>query len=108
MDINEYKVIITPTAYREIDRIYDYITNDLYAKKAGEKLMEMVEGEVQKLKYAPKTHKEIEKIDELKRRYRRIIIKNYVILYTINDENNVVFISHMYYKGRNYMNNRLL
>ncbi|MGN1301235.1 MAG: type II toxin-antitoxin system RelE/ParE family toxin [Clostridia bacterium] len=108
MDTNQYKVIITPTAYREINKIYDYITEELYAKNAANDLMEKVEEEVQRLKYAPKIHTEIEKIDELKRNYRRIVIKNYIILYTIDEEKNVVFISHMYYGGRNYIDNNLL
>lgn len=108
MDTKQYKVIITPTAYKEINKIYDYITEDLYAKNAAKRLMEKVEEEVQKLKYAPKIHTEIEKFDELKRSYRRIVIKDYIILYTIDEENNVVFVSHMYYGGRNYIDNNLL
>lgn len=107
MDTNQYKVIITSTAYREINKIYDYITEELYAKNAANDLMEKVEEEVQRLKYAPKIHTEIEKIDELKRYYRRIVIKNYIILYTIDEEKNVVFISHMYYGGRNYIDDLL-
>ena len=42
MDI-KYKVIITPTAYKEINRIYDYILIDLYAEKAAKNLMRKVE-----------------------------------------------------------------
>ena len=38
MDI-KYKVIITPTAYKEINKIYDYISEDLYAEKAAHNLM---------------------------------------------------------------------
>ncbi len=38
MDI-EYKVILTPSAYKEINRIYDYILEDLYAEKAAKNLM---------------------------------------------------------------------
>ena len=30
---------------------------------------------------------------------------NYVILYTIDESNDTVFISHMYYGGTNYINN---
>lgn len=108
MDTNQYKVIITPTAYKEINKIYDYIKEELYAENAAKNLMKKVEEEVQRLKYAPKIHTEIEKEDELKRIYRRIVIKNYIILYTIDEENNVVFISHMYYGGRNYIDNNLL
>ncbi len=108
MDTNQYKVIITPTAYKEINKIYDYITEELYAENAAKRLMKKVEEEVQRLKYAPQIYTEIEKYDELKRNYRRIVINNYVILYTIDEENKIVFVSHMYYGRRNYIDNNLL
>ena len=38
MDTN-YRVIITPTAYKEINLIYDYISKELYAEKAAKELM---------------------------------------------------------------------
>ena len=103
MDTKKYKVIITPTAYREINRIYDYISEDLYAEKAAKDLMQKIEDEVQKLKYAPEIHTKIEKFDELKRQYRRIVVKNYIILYTVDNEKEVVYVAHIYYGGRNYL-----
>ena len=44
----------------------------------------------------------IEKTDKLKREYRRIVIKKYVILYTIDFENRKVYISHMIYSKRSF------
>ncbi len=108
MNTNQYKVIITPTAYKEINKIYDYITEELCAENAAKRLMEKVEQEVQRLKHAPQIYTKIEKIDELKRNYRRIVINNYTILYTIDEENKTVFVSHMYYGRRNYIDNRAL
>ena len=35
----KYKVIITPTALKEINKIYDYILEELYAEKAAKDLM---------------------------------------------------------------------
>ena len=35
----KYKVIITPTAFKEINRIYDYILEELCAEKAAKDLM---------------------------------------------------------------------
>ena len=35
----KYKIIITPTAYKEINKIYNYILEDLYAEKAAKDLM---------------------------------------------------------------------
>lgn len=103
MDIKKYKVIITPTAYNEINNIYDYITINLYAEEAAKNLMKKVEEKIQNLKISPKMYNEIEKIDEVKRTYRRLVINNYVILYTIDENNYTVFVSHMYYGGTNYM-----
>ncbi len=106
MTTNFYNVIITPTAYREISRIYEYITEDLCAENAAKRIMKKVEEEIQKLKYTPRMHQRIKKIDDLKRTYRRIVIKNYVLLYTIDEETRTVFISHMYYGGKNYIDNK--
>lgn len=103
MDINQYKVVITSTAYNEINSIYKYITEDLYADSAAKRLMNKIEEKVQSLKYAPKIHTKIEKLDELKREYRKIVVNNYVILYTIDENIKTVFVSHMYYGGRNYI-----
>ena len=103
MTIKQYKVIITLTAYREINQIYEYIAEELYAEDVAKSLLKRIEEAVQRLKYTPRIHTIIEKIDELKRDYRKIVIKNYRILYTIDEENKAVFISHIYYSGRNYM-----
>ena len=104
MDTNRYEIIIIPVAIREINRIYEYISKDLYAERAAEKLMKQVEVEIQRLEYAPRSNIKIEKTDDLHRKYRRIVIKNYVILYTIDDYNRIVYVSHMYYGRRDYLN----
>jgi len=108
MDTSRYKVIITPTAFKEINKIYNYITEELHAENAAKALMKKIEKEVQMLKYAPKIHKQIKKVDELKRTYKRIVINNYILLYTIYEDEKLIFVSHMYYGGSNYMNNYFL
>ena len=47
-------------------------------------------------------------MDDLKRRYRRIVIENFVVLYTIDEDNGIVYVSHMYYGGRNYLGKGIL
>ena len=103
MDTKEYKIIITPTAQREMIKIYEYIMDELYNIKASYNLMNLVEDAILELKFQPYVYAKIEKIDELDREYRRITIKNYVILYTIDETENVVYIAHMYYIRKNYL-----
>lgn len=104
MDTKRYKVIITPTAFKELDRIYEYISEELNADDAAKNLMQEIENSIRRLESSPRLYPEIEKIDELHRRYRRIAVKNYVILYTFDENNDVVFISHIYYGKRDYLN----
>ena len=103
MDIIKYKVIITPTAYREMDRIYEYIAEVLFAKDAAKRLMQQVEEKIKKLEISPKIYEEVEKFDELKKRYRKIVIENFIVLYTIDEENNIVYVSNMYYGKKDYL-----
>lgn len=37
-----------------------------------------------------------------------MIVNNYVILYTINELEKIVYIAHIYYGGRNYLDGGLL
>ena len=52
---------------------------------------------------SPKLYMKIEKKDRRKRDFRRIVIDNYIILYTIDEEKKTVYIAHMYYGRRNYL-----
>ena len=37
-----------------------------------------------------------------------MVINNYVILYSIDEPEKIVFIAHIYYSGRNYIDGGLL
>lgn len=103
MDIEKYNTVLTYDSSKEMKRIYEYIAENLYAKKASDNLMIDVENKVSYLDFCPKIYAEIEKINEVKRKYRRIAIKNYILLYTINEYGKMIYVSHMYYGRRNYM-----
>ena len=51
---------------------------------------------------------EIEKTDKTERQYRRMVVNNYVILYTIDEQEKIVYVAHIYYGGRNYLDGGLL
>jgi mRNA-degrading endonuclease RelE of RelBE toxin-antitoxin system len=55
------------------------------------------------LENSPRIFVEIEKTDKTDRQYRRIVINNYIILYTIDEFEKVVYVAHIYYGGRNYI-----
>lgn len=106
MNINEkqYKIVFTNDARKEMDDIYYYISDKLYALKAAKKLMRKVDNAIQNLKDMPKRYATIKKFDELKLEYRRILIDNYAVIYTIDGKKKIIYIVHMYYGGSDYIN----
>ena len=99
----EYNIQLTDEFLNEINDICSYISNKLKAPDASNRLREKVMYNVLFLEKSPKMFAKIEKLDRVKREYRRIVVNNYVILYTIDDKNKKIYISHIYYGGRNYI-----
>lgn len=99
----EYKINVTEDFSSDMEEICYYIENYLKSLHAANKLRKKVVHFFLLLEENPRMFPAIEKMDRVKRRYRKIVINNYILLYTISNEN-VIYISHMYYIGRNYLN----
>ena len=106
MSISEkqFKVVFTNDCIDEINQIYDYISKKLYAPNSAKKIMMKIDNAIQSLKNMPELYSVIKKYPELNREYRRIVIKNYVLLYTISKKENTIYIVHMFYGRSNYFN----
>ncbi len=98
-----YEIEFTEDARDEIREIYKYISENLVAKQAARDLMKKMRNTIMDLAESPKLYMKIEKKDRRKRDFRRIVIDNYIILYTIDEEKKTVYIAHMYYGRRNYL-----
>ena len=103
----EYNIKLTEEFLTEVENICNYISVDLNANDAANRLREKVIYNILLLENSPRMFAKIEKIDKVKRKYRKIVIKNYVILYTIDEENKIVYVAHIYYSGRNYIDDLL-
>ena len=98
-----YEIVFTEDSRIEIKEIYEYISNNLVNEKAAKRLMSKIREKVMNLAQAPKLYKKIEKTKKIKKEFRRIIVNNFIILYTLDDDKKIVYISHIYYKRKNYM-----
>lgn len=99
-----FEVEFTDECIEEMIEIYEYISNNLKEDNAAKRLMTEVTGKVLDLANTPELYMKIGKADRLKREYHRIVVKSYVILYTIDFEKRKVYISRMIYGRRNYFN----
>lgn len=104
----EYSIKLADQFLEEFEEICDYISNKLKNIDASNRLREKVIDNVLLLENSPQMYTKIEKIDRTERQYRRMVIDNYVILYTIEDIEKMVYVVHIYYSGRNYLDGGLL
>lgn len=99
----EYSIKFTGKCLNDIDEICKYISDKLKAEKSANRLRIKIKDIVKELSTFPEMYARIDKMDRLKREYRRIPINNYIILYSIDKKKKIIYISHMYYGGRNYL-----
>jgi len=96
-------VEFTEDCIDEMDDIYNYIFKELKASESAKNLIHQVRESVLTLERSPNLYPKIEKRDRAEREYRRMVVKSYVLLYTIDECNKIVYVSHMYYNKKNYM-----
>ena len=104
----EYNVELTDEFLECAEEIFDYISNTLKNIDASYRLREKIMDNVLLLESSPKMFTEIDNTDKAKRKYRRMIVNNYVILYTIDEDEKIVYVAHIYYGGRDYLDGGLL
>ena len=96
MNIKKYKIIILPQFKKEFYKTFGYISDY--------KIFNQIIQKLQQLESMPQLFAKTEQCDELGRRYRKIIIKQYIILYCIDEQKKHIYISHIFYKKSNYFN----
>ena len=100
---NQYNVELTDECKKDIRNIYTYIRNNLDAEDAANRLSDQYEFAIRNLEYFSKIYAVIDKYENIRRIYRRIVVNNYIILFTIDEKDKKVYVSHIYYKGRDYL-----
>ena len=97
-----YEIEFTENCREEIRNIYKYISETLVAENAAKRLTKKMRDKVMNLAESPEICVKIPKRGIRKKEFRRMVVDNYVILYTIDKTKKTVYISHMYFGKRNY------
>ena len=102
---NKYKVKFTPVAEDDLDKIYQYISEKLDAPEAAMNLMNEIENKVMRLADMPYSCVAVD--DELlkSKGYRKLIIKNFLALYVVFEDEKLVKIMRVVYGASNYKKN---
>lgn len=84
--MNKYNVKLLPKAYQELDGIYRYIRDEFKELETAKQMVESLEEVILSLDLMP-YRGAIRKIGAFANKgYRQLFIKNYTIIYRINEE----------------------
>ena len=88
----EYKIVYEKEASKDLENIYLYIKNNLMEENIAKKAVGNIISKIKELKYFPFANKTI----NLRNKNRKLIVKNYIIIYNVNLESKIINILHIY------------
>lgn len=97
-----YKLIISEDAHEDVNDIVRHIVHELKSPQAASNFLNDVEAGYKHIRQNPQIYsfcndKRLELLE-----YRKSVIKNYLILYRIDEKSEVMYIVRFVYGGRNY------
>ena len=104
-----YKIEYLPSALLDLTEIADYIGGKLNNPEAADRLSETIVSTIEKLTDMPYRYPVYYpvatfSVKPLKMEYRKMVIKNYLVFYWVNEEKHLVTIARVIYGGRNIDN----
>ncbi len=99
---NSYKLEFSPIANDDLDGIYRYISEHLVAPKAANDLLDNIETSIMRLKDF--LYSGSPAVDDIlnSRGYRKLIVKNYILFYLIDETEKQVVIMRVLYGAQQY------
>ncbi len=95
-----YDIFYAAKARDDLEEIYEYIAFNLQEPLTAEKLYETIIVAVHTLEYFPIRNALYENEPWRSRGLRKLLVKNFLVLYTLNEENNEVNIIRIMYGAR--------
>jgi len=99
-----YRLEVTDNADQDFERIIAYITEKLVAPKAATDFADAVFDCYDNLENNPFMYEQC-RDSKLKREgYRRAVIKNYILVYEVNEDTKRVIVHRFFYGRQDYIN----
>ena len=98
----KYQVKITPQAFRDMDMIYDYIARHLLEPGTANNLVDEIEAGIFSLEEMPNRGAPRRIGNYANKGYRQLFIKNYTIVYRVDETEKQVIIVTVKYSGSDF------
>lgn len=86
--------------------MYKYISNTLKEKRIAQKILNEIENNILILKYIPYAFSIVDFNFKRKYEYRKLLIRNYLVIYRIDEKNKYVYIVKIIHIRKNYLNDK--
>lgn len=97
---SKYEVKITRQAMEQMKGIKDYISEELLVPEIANHLLEEIKDSILSLAVLPKRHTLVDEEPWKSEKIRKIIVKNFLIYYWVDDENYGVYVIAVIYNKR--------
>lgn len=101
--MEKYKIQLAIKAKDDYKKIINYLKNELLEPSIANKYAELINNEIQALEYMPQKYAIIDDDIVKELEYRKLIIKNYIAFYRINEKEKIVEIHRILYGGSDWM-----
>ena len=97
-----YKLIVSKDAHGDVDEIAGYIARELENPQAASSFLDDVEKSYRSLMENPRLFALCQDSSLQRKGYRKIVIKNDLVLYRIDENKKSVYVVRVVYGPRNY------
>ena len=97
-----YRLSISDHAEQDLDRIIGYIAEKLAAPTAASDFADAVSDCYDNLESNPYIYEKCRNAKLEREGYRRAVIKNYVLVYRLNEETKTVIVHRLFYGRQDY------
>ena len=100
----KYEIKLSIKAKDDLKSIVLYIKNNLNEPAIANKYAKIIREEIQTLEYLPQKFAIIDDSSIKDLNFRKLIIKNYIAFYRVNEENKIVNVERILYGASNWIN----
>lgn len=98
-----YKIEYLPIAQHDLIEIVQYISHTLQNPSAADRLATELIQSIENISLFPYAHSSYIPVRPLKHEYRKLLVKNYLVFYWINENDKIITIARVIYSRRNYI-----
>lgn len=102
--MEKYTIKISLSASDDLKQIAVYMRNVLKVPNTARNYLKLLRQEIDKLAILPKRHEVIEKETINQFDVRKLVVKNYIIFYIVDDEEKTVNVERILYGASDWMN----